>query len=85
MDVERSFGILLTFSSRASSRDVKDIVEGPSSQLLERVAQSIADVLFDKHPKIYELTITLKKPHVAIEGTCEYLGIRIHRSRDLKP
>ncbi|GAQ85018.1 dihydroneopterin aldolase [Klebsormidium nitens] len=70
-----------TVNYAAVYQDVRDIVEGPPRLLLETVAQSIADVILGRYSKVDDLTITVKKPHVAIHGTCEYLGIRIHRTR----
>ncbi|KAH9301127.1 hypothetical protein KI387_012710 [Taxus chinensis] len=64
---------------------VKDIVEGPPHSLLESVAESIASSIFGKFPRIHSLRIRVGKPHVAISGIVDYLGVEICRtSKDLE-
>ncbi|CAA6671474.1 unnamed protein product [Spirodela intermedia] len=60
-------------------RIVKEIVEGPSQNLLERVAHLIATATLAKFPQISAVRVEVKKPNVAVHGTIDYLGIEILR------
>uniref|UniRef100_A0A0D6R6I3 7,8-dihydroneopterin aldolase n=1 Tax=Araucaria cunninghamii TaxID=56994 RepID=A0A0D6R6I3_ARACU len=66
-------------------RFVKEIVEGPPHALIESVAESIACGIFYKFPGIHSLCIRVGKPHVAVPGAVDYLGVEIYRtSKDLE-
>lgn len=56
-------------------------MEGPPRSLLESVASSIASEIFEKHPSITNCRVRVGKPHVAVEGVVDYLGVEILRSR----
>jgi dihydroneopterin aldolase len=60
---------------------VKGIVEGPSHNLLESVAQSIANSTLLKFPQISSVRVKVEKPHVAVQGVIDYLGVEILRCR----
>ncbi|XP_068650733.1 dihydroneopterin aldolase 2 [Aristolochia californica] len=60
-------------------RIAKAIVEGKSHNLLESVAQLIADTTLRKFPRISAVRVTVGKPHVAVEGPVDYLGVEILR------
>ncbi|KAK1607001.1 hypothetical protein QYE76_030674 [Lolium multiflorum] len=62
-------------------RIVKGIVEGPSHNLLESVAQSIANSTLLKFPQISSVRVKVEKPHVAVQGVVDYLGVEILRCR----
>ncbi|XP_047052763.1 dihydroneopterin aldolase 2-like [Lolium rigidum] len=62
-------------------RIVKGIVEGPSHNLLESVAQSIANSTLLKFPQISSVRVKVEKPHVAVQGVVNYLGVEILRCR----
>nr|CAB3457880.1 unnamed protein product [Digitaria exilis] len=62
-------------------RIVKDVVEGPSRNLLESVAHQIASATLLKFPQISAVRVEVKKPHVAIQGIIDYLGVEIVRYR----
>ncbi|KAI7728691.1 hypothetical protein M8C21_019062 [Ambrosia artemisiifolia] len=55
-------------------RIVKNIVEGPSQNLLESVAQLIATTTFNNHSQISALRVVVGKPHVAVPGPLDYLA-----------
>lgn len=46
------------------------------------MADDICQHLLRKHPRLEELTVSIKKPQVAVPGVVDYLGIQITRSRD---
>ncbi|WVZ65855.1 hypothetical protein U9M48_015153, partial [Paspalum notatum var. saurae] len=62
-------------------RIVKDVVEGPSQNLLESVAHRIATATLLKFPQVSAVRVEVKKPHVAVQGIVDYLGVEIVRYR----
>ena len=62
-------------------RIVKDVVEGPSRNLLESVAHRIASATLFEFPQISAVRVEVKKPHVAVQGIIDYLGVEIVRHR----
>ena len=59
----------------------KEIVEGEPVKLLETLAQRIADFALQDE-KVVSAWVRIRKPHVAIPGTLDYLGIEITRERE---
>jgi dihydroneopterin aldolase len=59
----------------------KEIIEGQSVQLLEVLAQQIADFALND-PKVLSAWVRIRKPHVAMPGPLDYLGVEITRTRD---
>ncbi len=59
----------------------RDVIEGPSVQLLEVLAQRIADFALQDE-RVDSAWVSIRKPHVAVPGPLEYLGVEITRSRD---
>nr|POE51027.1 ubiquitin carboxyl-terminal hydrolase 8 [Quercus suber] len=64
-------------------RIVEEIIEGPAQNLLESVAQRIASATFTKHPQISAIRVKVGKPHVAVPGSIDYLGVEILRYRSV--
>ncbi|CAL5086848.1 unnamed protein product [Urochloa decumbens] len=62
-------------------RIVKDVVEGPSQNLLESVAHRIASATLLEFPQISAVRVEVKKPHAAVQGILDYLGVEIVRYR----
>ncbi len=63
-------------------RAIRAIMEGESRNLLERLAQEIADCLLADFP-LEAVTVTVKKPNPPIKGSfIEYAAVRIHRRRE---
>jgi dihydroneopterin aldolase len=60
---------------------IKQIVEARTDILIETVANTIARTLLARYAAIAELLIRVKKPHVAVNGVVDYLGIEIVRTR----
>lgn len=71
-----------TVSYTAIYRIVKDVVEGTPRNLLESVAQSIASTVLNEFPQVSAVRIVLGKPHVAVLGSVDYLGVEIIRHRN---
>ena len=61
---------------------VKNIVEGPSRRLLEKLAAMIVDEIFKTFPQVGKLNLEIKKPSPPIKGSClTGVSVRINRSR----
>ncbi|XP_064983194.1 dihydroneopterin aldolase 2-like isoform X2 [Musa acuminata AAA Group] len=68
-----------TVSYTAIYRILKEVVEGPSQNLLESVAHLIANTTLLQFPQISAVRVKVGKPHVAVRGTIDYLGVEILR------
>ncbi|KAG5583471.1 hypothetical protein H5410_054098 [Solanum commersonii] len=64
-------------------RIVKEVMEGPPKNLLESVAQLIASTTLTNYPQVSAVRVQVGKPHVAVQGPVDYLGVEIIRCRDL--
>ena len=63
-------------------RVIRAIMEGESRNLLERLAQEIADRLLADFP-LEAVTVTVKKPNPPIKGSfIDCAAVRIHRRRE---
>lgn len=62
-------------------QDIKTIVEGKPYQLIETVAEKIAEQILHHYVTVDTVVVTVKKPHVALAGVVEYLGIQVQRAR----
>ncbi|PNY15905.1 dihydroneopterin aldolase-like protein, partial [Trifolium pratense] len=70
-----------SFSYVEIYRIAKEVIEGPPQNLLESVAQKIAIATLTSHKEISAVRVKVGKPHVAIPGPLEYLGVEILRCR----
>ena len=62
-------------------RAVKAVVEGESQNLLEGIAQSIAEQILDDYA-VASVQLTVKKPHPPIKGSVvNYAAVEIYRTR----
>lgn len=59
----------------------KEIVQGEPKNLIEAVAETIAEQLFESFPTIVATTVEVTKPNPPIEGNYESVSVRIHRER----
>lgn len=62
-------------------KTVRRVAQSEKNDLLERVAQRIADELFSEFCKINSLVITVKKPEAPIKADFDYVAVTIERSR----
>eukprot|EP00171_Calliarthron_tuberculosum_P012747 IDg12747t1 len=70
LDYSRVFGI------------VKDAVEGTPRNLIECVAEDIATSVLHEMPKARDITVCVAKPHVALPGVFDSVGVEIFRERE---
>lgn len=72
-----------TANYSAVFKRVRAIVEGPPRDLIEAVAEEIATALLAEFPRATAVTVTVRKPEVALKGAIlDAAGVRIHRTRD---
>ncbi|KAM7461522.1 hypothetical protein LguiA_029643 [Lonicera macranthoides] len=64
-------------------RIARDIVEGQPQNLLESVAELITSTTLTKFPCIVAVRVKVGKPHVAVLGPVDYLGVEIVRYRNV--
>lgn len=65
----------------SACRDIKAIVEGPPAQLIESVAERIAERILAGHPLVTAVRVGVRKPHVAVSGVVQSLGVEVMRLR----
>jgi dihydroneopterin aldolase len=59
----------------------REVLEGEPAKLLEHLAQRIADfALLDE--RVLSAWVRIKKPHIALPGALDYIGVEITRDRD---
>jgi dihydroneopterin aldolase len=79
----RTDNLVHTISYSAVYRRVQEIVEAEPRNLLEFVAEQIAEALLNEFPTARAVTVTIRKPEVAIKGSfLDAAGVRIHRKRE---
>ncbi|XP_019151986.1 PREDICTED: dihydroneopterin aldolase 2-like isoform X2 [Ipomoea nil] len=64
-------------------RIVKEVVEGSPHNLLESVAERISSTTLSKYPQVNAVRVQVQKPHVAVQGPVDYLGVEIIRYRGI--
>lgn len=57
------------------------VMEGPPFKLLEAAAAALCDGVFDSQPRVAAVRVHVRKPHVALRGALESVGIEILRAR----
>lgn len=58
-------------------------MEGPPQQLIEVVAERIAGKVLREHPGVAAVTVGVSKPHVAVSGVVQSLGVEVTRRRQV--
>lgn len=61
---------------------VREVVEGPASNLLEAVAERVAEGVLARWPSVEAVRVRVKKPCAPISGGhLEYAGVEVYRQR----
>lgn len=60
----------------------KEVMTGPSHDLLESVAEEISLKIMIEYGRITAVRVKVAKPDLLLGGPIDYLGIEIFRSRD---
>jgi dihydroneopterin aldolase len=61
---------------------IKNQVTAKQYQLLEALAENIAKEILQKHSKVQEIELTVKKPEAPVNGIFDYFGVEIRRKRN---
>lgn len=69
-------------SYTAIYRIAKEVMTGPSHDLLESVAEEISSKIMIEYDRITAVRVKVAKPDVVVGGPIDYLGVEIFRSRD---
>ncbi len=79
----RSDALAATISYSAVYKRVRAIVESEPRDLIETVAEEIAVAVLTEFARAEAVTVTVRKPEVAIKGAMlDAAGIRIRRTRE---
>ena len=70
-----------TVSYAKMVKTIRRVAEREKNNLIERVAQRIADALFEEYDRIVTLDITVKKPQAPIKADFDYVAVQIERAR----
>ncbi len=62
---------------------VKEITEGKPFQLLEALAEMIADRILSMDGRIAEVTVRVRKPSAPMKGPMDFVQIEITRGREV--
>jgi len=73
--------IARTVDYRGVHESVRGVVEGPSVNLIETLAESIARVILATHGDVEEVVVRVRKPDVDLGGPLDHAGVEIRRSR----
>lgn len=60
----------------------KEVMTGPSHDLLESVAEEISSKIMIEYGRITAVRVKVAKPDLDLGGPIDYLGVEIFRSRD---
>lgn len=58
---------------------VKEVVEGVPCKLIERVANLVADRIWDQHRGVVGVSVTVRKPQAPVPGVLDYVEVTINR------
>jgi dihydroneopterin aldolase len=61
---------------------VKEIVEGRPYQLIEAVAEQVAERVLAEYPLVQGITVRVHKPNAPIPGPVDGVTVEINRRRD---
>lgn len=61
---------------------VREIVEGEPKNLIESVAETIAERLLEQFPTLHACQVEVSKPNPPIEGHYEAVAVEIYRERE---
>ncbi len=62
-------------------KTVRRVCTAEKYNLLERLAQEVADAVLAEYSEVFNIKITLKKPEAPIKADFSYVGVEIFRER----
>jgi len=63
--------------------NIREVVEGKPSLLIETVAENIAKKVLSNHRMVLGVRVAVRKPHVAIAGMFDSMGVEVRRVRSI--
>jgi len=63
---------------------VRETVEGKRFDLIEALAEAISSEVMSAFPSIDAMEVIVQKPEAPVEGTFDFMGVRIFRERTIK-
>jgi dihydroneopterin aldolase len=70
-----------TVDYRVIHEAVRTVVEGPSVDLIETLAERIAAAVLAADPSIDDVVVRVRKPDVDLGGPLDYAGVELRRTR----
>lgn len=61
--------------------NIKGIIENERYDLIEKLAGSIIDSIFEEFKLVKELEIEVKKPQAPVQGIFDYFSVKLRRKR----
>jgi len=61
---------------------IQKIVENKSFNLIEALAENIAETILHQFPRILEIKVIVYKPQAPVKGNYDYFAVEIRRKRD---
>jgi len=77
----RSDAISHTLDYKQAHDHIKKIVTGESYNLIEALAEAIAESLFKAFELLQKIELEIQKPEASINGEFDYFGVKIFRTR----
>ena len=74
-DLERTVDYGLVYDT------VRQIVESTTFNLIEALAEAIANELLSEHPSVNEVAVRIRKPEVQLGGPLAHAAVEIRRGR----
>ena len=71
-----------TIDYRAVHATTRRIVESTTFNLIEALAEAIAQELLLEHARVDAVVVRVRKPDVQLDGPLAYSGVEIHRARE---
>lgn len=60
---------------------VRDVVQGPSRDLIEALAEAVASRVLGTDARVTEVVVRVRKPEVRLGGPLEHAAVEIRRGR----
>jgi dihydroneopterin aldolase len=82
LDAGRSDSVFDTVSYADVYDDIKYFAESARYNLIEALAENIAEMILAKYALVTDVLVRVKKPEAPVRGIFEYFGIEVQRSRE---
>ncbi len=62
-------------------KTVRRVAQSEKNDLIERVAERVADAVLSEYEKVNSVRVTVKKPEAPIKAEFDYVAVSVERSR----